>query len=49
MNDVAEFLDVSIYTANRMIKNITEENFQKYIHNILLECARKLLCTTELS
>lgn len=49
MNDVAEFLDVSIYTENRMIKSITGENFQKYIHNILFECARKLLSTTELS
>lgn len=49
MNDVAEHLGVSIYTASRMFKTFIGVNFRKYINDLRVEYARDLLLTTDLS
>ena len=49
MNEVAEHLGVSIYTASRMLKTLTGINFRKYLNDMRIEYARDLLLSTDLS
>ncbi len=49
MNEVAEHLSVSIYTASRMFKTLIGINFRKYLNDLRIEHARDLLLTTDLT
>ncbi|MGI6653337.1 MAG: helix-turn-helix domain-containing protein [Christensenellales bacterium] len=49
MNEVADHLGVSIYTASRMLKTLTNTNFRKYLNDIRIEHACHLLLSTNLT
>ncbi len=48
MNEIAEHLNVSIYTASRRFKNLVGISFRKYLIDLRIEHARDLLLTTDL-
>lgn len=49
MNDAADHIGVSIYTASRILKKLTGVNFRSYINDLRLEYAQELLLNTDMS
>lgn len=49
MNDIADNFGISIYATSRMLKSILGINFRKYLNDMRIEHAKKLLMTTKQS
>lgn len=49
LNDVADYMQVSIYTASRLLKNATGVNFRKLLNDLRIEHAKDLLAHSTLS
>ncbi len=49
MNNIADYLGMTIYTASRMLKTMIGINFRKYLNDMRIEYAKDLLLGTELS
>ncbi len=49
LNDVADQMGISIFTASRLVKDLTKIGFRKYLNDIRVEHAKDLLLTTGLS
>ena len=46
INDIADNFGISIYATSRMLKSILGINFRKYLNDMRIEHAKKLLLTT---
>ena len=49
LNDVADHMQVSIYTASRLLKNASGVNFRKLLNDLRIEHAKDLLAHSTLS
>ena len=47
LNEVAEYYDVAVPTASRILKEILGMNFKEYIRNVRMEKAKVLLRSSE--
>lgn len=49
VTEIAEQLNVSVHYLSDMLRSLTGMNAQQHIHNLLIEKAKEILLTTNLS